>query len=51
MRLPTCLEASVAGRIQAGRGKLAVGWYKYAKNGWQAQESRRECSLLKSVDI
>ena len=23
--------------IQAGRNKLAVGWYKYTKNGWQAQ--------------
>jgi len=23
--------------IQAGRNKLAVGWYKHTKNGWQAQ--------------
>ena len=23
--------------IQAGRGKLAIGWYKSTKNGWQAR--------------
>jgi tRNA threonylcarbamoyladenosine biosynthesis protein TsaB len=27
--------------IQAGRGRLAVGWYKSTKHGWQAQGSAR----------
>jgi tRNA threonylcarbamoyladenosine biosynthesis protein TsaB len=27
--------------IQAGRGRLAVGWYKSSKHGWQAQGSAR----------
>jgi len=27
--------------IQAGRGRLAVGWYKSSKSGWQAQGSGR----------
>jgi len=27
--------------IQAGRSKLAVGWYKSTKHGWQAQGSAR----------
>jgi len=27
--------------IQAGRGRLAVGWYKSSKSGWQAQGSAR----------
>jgi len=26
----------LAAVIQAGRGRLAVGWYKCSKNGWQA---------------
>jgi len=28
---------ALAAVIQAGRGRLAVGWYKASKNGWQAQ--------------
>ena len=27
--------------IQAGRGRLAVGWYKSSKNGWQAKGEAR----------
>lgn len=27
--------------IQAGRGRLAVGWYKSSKNGWQAKGPAR----------
>src|SRR5512138_1159548 len=27
--------------IQAGRGRLAVGWYKRSKNGWQAKGPAR----------
>jgi tRNA threonylcarbamoyladenosine biosynthesis protein TsaB len=27
--------------IQAGRGRLAVGWYKNSKKGWQSQGSAR----------
>jgi tRNA threonylcarbamoyladenosine biosynthesis protein TsaB len=27
--------------IQAGRGRLAVGWYKSTKNGWQAKGPAR----------
>ena len=27
--------------IQAGRGRLAVGWYKSTKHGWQAQGTAR----------
>ncbi len=27
--------------IQAGRGRMAVGWYKSTKNGWQAQGPAR----------
>jgi tRNA threonylcarbamoyladenosine biosynthesis protein TsaB len=27
--------------IQAGRGRLAVGWYKRSRNGWQAKGSAR----------
>jgi tRNA threonylcarbamoyladenosine biosynthesis protein TsaB len=29
----------LAAVIQAGRGRLAFGWYKYTKNGWQARGS------------
>jgi tRNA threonylcarbamoyladenosine biosynthesis protein TsaB len=27
--------------IQAGRGRLALGWYKRSKNGWQAKGAAR----------
>jgi len=27
--------------IQAGRGRIALGWYKSSKNGWQAQGAAR----------
>ena len=27
--------------IQAGRGRIAMGWYKGSKNGWQAQGAAR----------
>jgi tRNA threonylcarbamoyladenosine biosynthesis protein TsaB len=31
----------LAAVIQAGRGRLAVGWYKCSKNGWQAEGPAR----------
>ena len=31
--------------IQAGRGRLAVGWYKGTKNGWQAKGPARVASI------
>lgn len=31
--------------IQAGRGRLAIGWYKSSKNGWQAKGRARVVSL------
>ena len=34
-------KLSLLTAIQAGRGRLAVGWYKSTKNGWQAQGAAR----------
>jgi tRNA threonylcarbamoyladenosine biosynthesis protein TsaB len=31
--------------IQAGRGRLAVGWYKSTKHGWQSQAPARVVSV------
>ena len=31
----------LAAVIQAGRGRLAIGWYKSTKSGWQAQGEAR----------
>lgn len=31
--------------IQAGRGRLAVGWYKSSKKGWQAKGAARVVTL------
>lgn len=31
--------------IQAGRGRLALGWYKGSKNGWQAKGPARVVSV------
>jgi len=36
--------------IQAGRGRLAVGWYKSSKNGWQARGPARVVSLQTLAD-
>jgi len=30
-------EWRLAAVLQAGRGRLAVGWYRPSKNGWQAE--------------
>ena len=30
-------DKRLAAILQAGRGRLAVGWYKAGKNGWQAE--------------
>lgn len=30
-------DYKLAAVLQAGRGRLAVGWYKAAENGWQAE--------------
>jgi len=47
---PSKLPLVVA--IQAGRGRLAVGWYKSSKKGWQAKGSARVVTvqaLIKEV--
>ena len=31
--------------IQAGRGRLAIGWYKSTKNGWQAKGPARVATV------
>jgi tRNA threonylcarbamoyladenosine biosynthesis protein TsaB len=36
--------------IQAGRGRLAVGWYKGAKNGWQAKGPARVATVEALLD-
>ncbi|HLO29639.1 MAG TPA: tRNA (adenosine(37)-N6)-threonylcarbamoyltransferase complex dimerization subunit type 1 TsaB [Anaerolineales bacterium] len=36
--------------IQAGRGRLAAGWYKSSKNGWQAKGPARVTTLEALVD-
>jgi tRNA threonylcarbamoyladenosine biosynthesis protein TsaB len=30
-------ELPLAAVLQAGRGRIAVGWYKASENGWQAE--------------
>ena len=36
--------------IQAGRGRLAVGWYKSSKNGWQATGPARVVTVEALMD-
>ncbi len=36
--------------IQAGRGRLAVGWYKRSKNGWQAKGPARVATARSLID-
>lgn len=36
--------------IQAGRGKLAVGWYKSTRKGWQAQGPARVATLQTLIE-
>jgi tRNA threonylcarbamoyladenosine biosynthesis protein TsaB len=36
--------------IQAGRGRLAVGWYKSLKNGWQAKGPARVVTIEALMD-
>jgi len=36
--------------IQAGRGRLAVGWYKRSKNGWQVADPARVLTLDALMD-
>jgi tRNA threonylcarbamoyladenosine biosynthesis protein TsaB len=36
--------------IQAGRGRLAAGWYKNSRKGWQAQGPARVVTLEKLMD-
>lgn len=40
----------LAAVLQAGRGKLAVGWYKCSKNGWQAVGPARSESVDELAD-
>lgn len=36
--------------LQAGRGRLAVGWYKGSKNGWQAKGPARVMTVQALMD-
>jgi tRNA threonylcarbamoyladenosine biosynthesis protein TsaB len=36
--------------VQAGRGRLAVGWYKSSKNGWQAKGPARVVTVEALID-
>jgi len=36
--------------IQAGRGRLAAGWYKNSKKGWRAQGPARVMSLASLIE-
>jgi tRNA threonylcarbamoyladenosine biosynthesis protein TsaB len=40
----------LAAVIQAGRGRLALGWYKSSKNGWQAKGPARVVTLEALMD-
>jgi tRNA threonylcarbamoyladenosine biosynthesis protein TsaB len=40
----------LAAVIQAGRGRLAVGWYKSSKIGWQAKGAARVVTLEALID-
>ena len=40
----------LAAVIQAGRGRLAVGWYKSSKNGWQAKGPARVVTVEALMD-
>ncbi len=40
----------LAAAIQAGRGRLAVGWYKRSKNGWQAKGPARVATVRTLID-
>lgn len=40
----------LAALIQAGRGRLAVGWYKHSRKGWQAQGPARVMTLETLMD-
>lgn len=40
----------LAAAIQAGRGRLAVGWYKRSKNGWQAKGPARVATVTTLID-
>jgi len=45
---PSRLPLVVA--IQAGRGRLAVGWYKRSRNGWQAKAPARVVTVEALMD-
>jgi len=40
----------LAAVMQAGRGRLAVGWYKSSKNGWQAKGPARVVTVEALMD-
>ena len=40
----------LAAAVQAGRGRLAVGWYKSSKNGWQAKGPARVVTIEALID-
>ncbi|HTX79259.1 MAG TPA: tRNA (adenosine(37)-N6)-threonylcarbamoyltransferase complex dimerization subunit type 1 TsaB [Longilinea sp.] len=37
-------DVALAGVLQAGRGRLAVGWYSPGENGWQADGDAKLCT-------
>ncbi len=36
--------------IQAGRGRIALGWYKSSKNGWQAEDPARSGTVDELIE-
>lgn len=36
--------------LQAGRGRIALGWYKNSKNGWQAEGPARSGTVDELID-
>ncbi len=46
----TLSRLSLAVAIQAGRGRLALGWYKRSKNGWQPKGPARVVTVEGLID-
>jgi tRNA threonylcarbamoyladenosine biosynthesis protein TsaB len=46
----TLSRLPLAVAIQAGRGRLALGWYKRSKNGWQAKDPARVVTVEALLD-
>jgi tRNA threonylcarbamoyladenosine biosynthesis protein TsaB len=46
----TLVRVPLAAAIQAGRGRLAFGWYRRSKNGWQAKGPARVVTVPALID-